>query len=176
MSLRWLTIATLVLVVVAGCGKSGGGDAGAWPDMRLSRDLLRRDAVSAHDGAARDGSARDGAATDGRPTDGSRRDGPVRDARSTDGLRRDGRPADARRGDSGPTVCGAWSEWKCVEDPVYLCIATCKPPSGGAEKRLNCLNNGTCSCVLSVGPCGTFSAATPCEVCRQAVQKGCCNP
>lgn len=106
---------------------------------------------------------------------GSPGDGPV----GIDAQPADARTADAQTADRGPAVddggpdpCAVWSAWTCDLDPVLLCRATC--PAG--PQQLSCINSGACVCGVSTGPCGTFSAAEPCDVCRQAVEGGCCNP
>jgi len=87
-----------------------------------------------------------------------------------------GPPADSGPAvDKGPVAdapgpCAAWSAWTCTTDPVYLCKATC---STGLQ--LSCVSSGQCVCGVSVAPCGPFTAASPCDACKQAVEQGCCD-
>jgi hypothetical protein len=91
--------------------------------------------------------------------------------------RSDGQAADARLADRGPPAdgaagaCASWSAWTCEVDPVLLCRATC----AAGPLQLSCINSGACVCGVSTGPCGTFSAVEPCDVCREAVEANCCG-
>lgn len=73
----------------------------------------------------------------------------------------------------GHGPCDSWSAWTCQTDPVYLCKASCK--YGNQELKLNCVSSGNCVCGVSISPCGPFTAASPCDACKQAVEQGCCQ-
>ena len=69
--------------------------------------------------------------------------------------------------------CSEWSEWTCQEIPVMLCKATCATSS--KTYSLSCLKKGGCVCGFSTGLCGPYAYKQPCDACREAFEKGCCE-
>ena len=69
--------------------------------------------------------------------------------------------------------CSKWSAWTCQEIPAMLCKATCATAT--KTYSLSCLKKGGCVCEFSTGLCGPYSYTQPCDACRQALEKGCCE-
>ena len=115
-------------------------------------------------GARLDGSRDHSGAVDRGALD----EGGSRDAVGLDTLGSDGQLA----ADSAtPSGCKQYSAWTCTpQQGAMLCKTRC------GDDELVCTNGGTCQCGIGAGPCkGTYSGATPCDVCRAAWLAGCCK-
>ncbi len=135
-----------------GCGDDGGGSLPASDQSTLRSDVIASDTHVADSGSA----LADAAGDAGPPREDSGEP-------SADG----GLAADS----TTPTGCNLYSNWSCkVGQGALLCITRCGPD------ELTCTNGGVCQCGIGLGPCkGTFSASTPCDVCRKAWLAGCCK-
>lgn len=94
--------------------------------------------------------------------------GPAADAASHDGAGKVDQTV--APGDGGGGGCSNYSAWTCkVATGTTLCTSTC------GSDELACTNGGICQCGIGFGPCkGTYSGASPCDVCRAAWLGGCC--